>query len=92
MTAECVSRSFAPKLGIAEDPVCGSAHIQIAEYWAVELFDNEITAYQASKRGGFLTCKLVDDNKIAISGEAVLVMTSEVVANLDYFDREIEMY
>ena len=90
--AECVSRSFAPKLGIAEDPVCGSAHIQIAEYWAVELFDNEITAYQASKRGGFLTCKLVDDNKIAISGEAVLVMTSEVVANLDYFDREIEMY
>lgn len=92
VTAECVSRSFAPKLGIAEDPVCGSAHIQIAEYWAVELFDNEITAYQASKRGGFLTCKLVDDNKIAISGEAVLVMTSEVVANLDYFDREIEMY
>ena len=34
---DCVSRSFCPKLAIAEDPVCGSAHCQIADYWSGEL-------------------------------------------------------
>ncbi len=32
--ADCVSRSFCPKLSVAEDPVCGSAHCQIADYWS----------------------------------------------------------
>lgn len=39
---DCVSRSFCPKLGIDEDPVCGSAHCQIADYWAKELNKKEI--------------------------------------------------
>ena len=34
---DCVSRSFCPKLAVAEDPVCGSAHCQIADYWSGEL-------------------------------------------------------
>ena len=80
---DCVSRSFCPKLMVAEDPVCGSAHCQIAAYWAGELGKREITAYQASERGGYLTCALRDNGRIAISGEAALVAVSEVVAGLE---------
>lgn len=80
--ADCVSRSFAPKIGVAEDPVCGSAHCQIADYWAGVLGKSEIHAYQASKRGGHLYCELLGNGRISISGEAVLVAVSEVVAEL----------
>lgn len=77
---DCVSRSFCPKLSISEDPVCGSAHVQIAQYWAGELNKNDIHAYQASKRGGYLTCRLPGSGRIAISGEAALVAVSDIVA------------
>ena len=79
---DCVSRSFCPKLSIAEDPVCGSAHCQIAAYWSQKLNKKEIYAYQASKRGGYLHCTLQDNNRITISGEAALVAVSEIVASL----------
>ena len=79
---DCVSRSFCPKLSIAEDPVCGSAHCQIADYWASELGKNEIDAYQASKRGGYLHCELLGNGRISISGAATLVAISDVVAAL----------
>ena len=79
---DCVSRSFCPKLAIAEDPVCGSAHCQIAPYWAQVLGKKEILAYQASRRGGTLTCIPSGDGRIAIRGEAVLVAVAEIVAEL----------
>ena len=79
---DCVSRSFCPKLSIAEDPVCGSAHCQIADYWAYQLHKTVIDAYQASKRGGNLRCELKENNRIAISGSAVIVAISDVVAKL----------
>ncbi len=78
--SDCVSRSFAPKLAIPEDPVCGSAHCQIAPYWAEVTGKKEIHAYQASARGGHLYCRLKENGRIAISGEAALVAVSEVVA------------
>ncbi len=77
---DCVSRSFCPKLGIPEDPVCGSAHCQIADYWAGETGKTAIRAYQASKRGGSLRCELSGNGRISISGEAVLVAVSDIVA------------
>ena len=80
--ADCVSRSFAPKLGIAEDPVCGSAHCQIADYWSREYGRADIHAYQASNRGGHLYCRMLENGRIAISGEAALVAVSEIVAEL----------
>ena len=80
--ADCVSRSFGPKLAIAEDPVCGSAHCQIAAYWSKELGKTKIHAYQASKRGGHLYCEMLECGRIAISGEAVLVARTEIVAGL----------
>lgn len=76
---DCVSRSFAPKLGIAEDPVCGSAHCQIAEYWASVLGKNDITAYQASRRGGTLYCHTAHDGRITLSGKAALFAVSEIM-------------
>ena len=77
-----VSRSFAPKLAVAEDPVCGSAHCQIAAYWSNILGKHEIVAYQASKRGGMLYCEMLEHDRIAISGEAALVAISDIKADL----------
>ena len=80
---DCVSRSFCPKVAVAEDPVCGSAHCQIAPYWAGELHKREISAYQASRRGGYLLCRMEDRGRIAIRGDAVLVAVSELAVRLD---------
>ncbi len=76
---DCVSRSFFPKLLVAEDPVCGSANCQIADYWSSELGKKAIKAYQASKRGGYLVCEKRDNGRMAISGDATLIAISELV-------------
>ena len=78
---DCVSRSFFPKLLVPEDPVCGSAHCQIADFWSKELGKSEIYAYQASKRGGHLYCKLLENGRIKISGEATLVAISDILVD-----------
>lgn len=75
---DCISRSFCPKLSIPEDPVCGSAHCQIAAYWAGKLGKDTIIAYQASRRGGTLHCHLSANGRMQISGEAVLFAISEI--------------
>ena len=64
-----------------EDPVCGSAHCQIADYWSKESGKTEIHAYQASKRGGHLYCELLEHGRIKISGEATLVAISDIVVD-----------
>ena len=74
---DCVSRSFAPKLGIPEDPVCGSGHCHIAPYWAGILGRKNITAYQASRRGGYLYCEH-NGERVTISGNAVLFSEAEI--------------
>ena len=79
---DCVSRSFCPKLSIPEDPVCGSAHCQIADYWSRTLGKKAIKAYQASRRGGYLDCVMLDNGRVAISGEAALVAVTEIMAEL----------
>ena len=79
---DCVSRSFCPKLSVAEDPVCGSAHCQIAPLWAERLGKKEILAYQASRRGGYLHCRIQGQGRITISGEAVLVARSQLMVHL----------
>ena len=72
-SVDCISRSFCPKLSIPEDPVCGSAHCQIGDYWSKELNKPIIKAYQASKRGGFLECEPLPNQRMALRGEACLV-------------------
>lgn len=54
--ADFCSRFFAPRFGVPEDPVTGSAHCQLAPYWARKLGKKELTAHQVSARGGELYC------------------------------------
>jgi len=68
-----VSRAFAPGAGIDEDPVTGSAHCLLTTYWATRLGRNAFTAYQASARGGYLTCSLEGDRAV-IGGRCVTVI------------------
>ncbi len=68
---DCVSRTFAPKMGVPEDPVCGSGHCHIVPYWANRLGREEIVAYQASRRGGTLYCRMEGD-RVKLAGKATL--------------------
>jgi len=72
-----VSRFFAPKFGVPEDPVCGSAHCELAPYWASRLGKNSLTARQVSKRGGHITCE-VNGDRVYLSGCAVTFMEAEI--------------
>lgn len=74
---DCVSRSFAPKLSVAEDPVCGSGHCHILPYWAKRLGKPEFTAYQASKRGGILYGQ-VSGARVSLAGKAALYSEAEI--------------
>lgn len=72
-----VSRFFAPVVGIDEDPVTGSSHTCLAPYWSTRLGKNELSAYQASARGGVLRVQLADD-RVVIAGKAVTVIRGEL--------------
>lgn len=72
-----VSRFFAPKLGIPEDPVTGSAHCALAPFWAEKLGKNILTARQISARGGNIICEMKAD-RVLLSGCAVTFMEAEI--------------
>lgn len=69
-----VSRFFAPRAGIDEDPVTGSAHCTLTPYWAARLKRKELHARQVSRRGGELFCTLAGD-RVHIAGHAVTYLT-----------------
>jgi PhzF family phenazine biosynthesis protein len=68
--SDFVSRFFAPKVGIPEDPVTGSAHCTLTPYWAERLGKRKLHALQLSSRGGELFCEDLGD-KVRIAGQAV---------------------
>ena len=74
---DCISRSFAPKCNVPEDPVCGSGHCHIIPFWANRLERNNLVAYQASQRGGTLYCEYQGD-RVKLSGKAVLYSTADI--------------
>jgi PhzF family phenazine biosynthesis protein len=74
-----VSRFFAPGSGIDEDPVTGSAHTALGPYWATLLGKSEFTAFQASARGGVVRVRVAGD-RVLLGGQAVTVMTGELLA------------
>ena len=74
---DCISRSFAPKLNVAEDPVCGSGHCHIIPYWAKKLLKNNLVAYQASPRGGVLYCRL-EKERVILAGKAALYSQADI--------------
>lgn len=73
-----VSRFFAPAVGVAEDPVTGSAHCVLAPFWAKRLGRDELTGYQASRRGGVVKVRVVGD-RVVLAGQAVTVMRGELI-------------
>ncbi len=77
---DCVSRVFAPKVAVNEDPVTGSTHCLITPYWSKKLGKNKLTALQASKRTGILYCELIGD-RIKISGKTALYAIAEILPN-----------
>ena len=74
---DCVSRSFAPKCNVAEDPVCGSGHCHIVPYWVQTLGKDTLVAYQASRRGGTLYCTQAGD-RIHMSGNAAVYSVADI--------------
>ena len=72
-----VSRFFAPRVGVDEDPVTGSAHTSLVPLWAEKLHKTEMTALQLSERGGQLWCALAGD-RVLIAGKAVTYLRGEI--------------
>ena len=70
---DIVSRAFAPGAGIDEDPVTGSAHAVMVPYWAARFGRTRFTAWQASRRGGYLDCAL-DGDRVVLGGSCVTVL------------------
>ena len=65
-----VSRFFAPRAGVPEDPVCGSAHCALAPYWTRRIGQRPLSAHQVSARGGELVCEHTGD-RVRLGGRAV---------------------
>ena len=70
---DVVSRVFVPGGGVDEDPVTGAAHATLTPFWADRLSRGSFTAYQASRRGGYVGCRLEGDRAI-LSGQCVTVV------------------
>lgn len=74
---DCVTRSFAPKLNVSEDPVCGSGHCHVIPIWAEKLMKTDLCAFQASQRTGVLYCHM-DHDRVLIAGKAALYSIAEI--------------
>lgn len=72
-----VSRYFAPVKGIPEDPVTGAAHCMLAPYWSKRLGKTQFRAYQASRRGGEVVCRLKGD-RVELQGSCVFYLEGHV--------------
>jgi PhzF family phenazine biosynthesis protein len=76
--SDFVSRFFAPKVGVPEDPVTGSAHTVLIPYWSGILHKKELYALQLSQRGGELWCQDAGD-RVKISGQAALYLEGAIM-------------
>lgn len=77
LETDFVSRFFAPRAGVPEDPVTGSAHSTLVPYWAKRLCKNQLHAFQVSKRGGELFCEDRGD-RVQIAGKAVAYLEGTI--------------
>ncbi|MRR15534.1 MAG: PhzF family phenazine biosynthesis protein [Deltaproteobacteria bacterium] len=75
--SDFVSRFFAPRVGVNEDPVTGSAHSVLIPYWAEKLGKNDLYALQVSDRGGELFCGYQGE-RVTIAGHAVLYLEGTI--------------
>jgi PhzF family phenazine biosynthesis protein len=72
------SRFFAPRVGVDEDPVCGSAHCCLGPYWAEKFGKSELKGHPRSRRGGSVGVR-VDGDRVVLIGQAVTVLRGELV-------------
>lgn len=75
-----ISRFFVPNESITEDPVTGSAHCKLADYWMHKLKKTEFKAYQASSRGGVIDIE-VQGNRVLLKSQATILMRGSWIAN-----------
>lgn len=78
-----VSRFFGPRVGVNEDPVTGSAHCKLTDYWSKRLNKSTLIAYQASARGGVLHIQIKQD-RVLLKGKAVTMMEGHWLAPSSY--------
>lgn len=76
-----VSRFFAPRIGVPEDPVTGSAHCKLADYWQKKLGKSTFRAFQASKRGGEIEIS-IRDKRVLLTGSAKTILESHLTVDL----------
>ncbi|RCW43606.1 PhzF family phenazine biosynthesis protein [Halopolyspora algeriensis] len=80
---DVVSRVFAPRVGIGEDPVTGSAHCALASWWSAALGrtaeSTELIGEQASPRGGLVRMTL-HGSRVGLAGRAVTILRGELLA------------
>ncbi len=74
-----VSRFFAPRVGVNEDPVTGSAHCCLGPFWGNRLRKSELMAYQASPRGGMIRLRL-KGARVVLGGKAVTVLRGNLIS------------
>ncbi|XVU27215.1 PhzF family phenazine biosynthesis protein [Actinoplanes sp. CA-054009] len=72
-----VSRYFAPAKGIPEDPVTGGAHCALVPFWAARTGKDSFLAYQASRRGGELACRLAGD-RVHLGGSCAFYLEGHI--------------
>jgi predicted PhzF superfamily epimerase YddE/YHI9 len=77
LETDIISRVFVPGAGIDEDPVTGSAHALLAPHWAKILGKHQISAYQASRRGGYVGCT-IEDGRVILTGSCITTLTGEM--------------
>lgn len=75
-----IARVFAPKYGVPEDPVTGSAYTQLAPYWASKIGPKRFSVKQVSSRGGELNCEIAGD-RVLISGKAIKYLEGKIKIN-----------
>ncbi len=76
--SDVVSRVFVPAWGVDEDPVTGSAHAALAPFWAERLGRDSFTAFQASRRGGHVSCRLAGD-RVLLGGRCATVIQGHLL-------------
>ena len=74
---DVVCRFFAPKKGVPEDPVTGSAHCRLAPYWGTKLGQKSLKSRQISARGGDLELEWKGE-RVVLWGRAVTVGQGEL--------------
>lgn len=73
-----ISRFFAPRVGVDEDPVTGSAHCKLGDYWSKRLGKTEFRAFQASNRGGEIDIRIEND-RVFLHGHAITILEGDLL-------------